>query len=172
MSAHVRLVEPAGLPTAVPYAYAAVVAAGARLVLLSGACPLDAAGRTVAPGDVPGQAAVCVENMLVALAAAGAAPEDVAFVRVLVASTSRDDLAAAWEVVHRAFDPHEPPGTLQGVTVLGWPDQLVEVEVVAAIQEALAALVTPPGGAVQQSLVQHEEASVHPSSSGPEREPA
>lgn len=85
-------------------------------------------------GDVVGQAAVCVENMRVALAASGARLTDVVFVRVLVASTSREDLAAAWELVHEAFGSHEPPGTLQGVTVLGWEEQLVEVEAVAAVR--------------------------------------
>ena len=74
-----------------------------------------------------------MENVRVALAASGAELTDVVFVRALVASASREDLAAAWEVVHRSFGSHEPPGTLQGVTVLGWADQLVEVEVVAAV---------------------------------------
>ena len=103
-------------------------------MFLAGACPLDGSGQTSSVGDVVGQTAVCVENMKVALAASGAELQDVVFVRVLVASNAREDLVAAWEVVHGSFDPHEPPGTLQGVTVLGWPDQLVEVEVVAAIQ--------------------------------------
>ena len=36
-------------------------------------------------------------------------------------------------MVHRWFAPHEPPATLLGVSVLGYPDQLVEVEAVAAV---------------------------------------
>ena len=135
MTADIRLVRPAGLAAAVPYSYAAVAPAGARLAFLAGACPLDADGRTVSVGDVAGQTAVCLENMRVALAAAGAAMTDVVFVRVLVASPSREDLAVAWEVVRDAFGAHEPPGTLQGVTVLGWEHQLVEVEAVAAVPE-------------------------------------
>jgi enamine deaminase RidA (YjgF/YER057c/UK114 family) len=121
------------LATSVPYSYAAVAPAGARLVFLAGACPLDEDGRTVAVGDVVGQTAVCIENMRAALTASGAELTDVVFVRVLVASASREDLAAAWELVHASFGAHEPPGTLQGVTVLGWEDQLVELEVVAAV---------------------------------------
>jgi enamine deaminase RidA (YjgF/YER057c/UK114 family) len=132
MSTAVRLVQPPALAATVPYSYAAVAPANSRLVFLSGACPLDLDGRTVAVGDFVGQARVCVENMQVALSASDAKMTDVVFVRVLVASTSRDDLAAVWEVVQASFGAHEPPGTLQGVTVLGWPDQLVEVEVVAA----------------------------------------
>lgn len=133
MSTGVRLVRPPGLSTSVPYSYAALVPPGSRLVFLAGACPLGADGRTVAVGDVVGQTRACVENMKVALTASGASLPDVVFVRVLVASVSRVELAAAWDVVHEAFGSHEPPGTLQGVTVLGWEDQLVEVEVVAAV---------------------------------------
>ncbi len=52
---------------------------------------------------------------------------------VYVASSNRSDLVAAWQVVHRHFGDHEPPSTLLGVTVLGYPDQLVEVEAIAAL---------------------------------------
>ena len=135
MTPSVRLVQPPALAPAVPYAYAAVAPANSRLVFLAGVCPLDPDGRTVAAGDLVGQARICVENMKVALDACGAELTDVVFVRVLVASSSRADLAAVWEVVHEAFGSYEPPGTLQGVTVLGWQDQLVEVEVVAAVAD-------------------------------------
>jgi hypothetical protein len=39
---------------------------------------------------------------------------------------------AAWEVVHRHFGDHDAPSTLLGVAVLGYRDQLVEVEAIAA----------------------------------------
>lgn len=72
--------------------------------------------------------------MLVALDAAGADLEDVASTRILVASSERRDLVAAWDVVSTAFGEHDVPSTLMGVTVLGYEDQLVEVEVVAAVR--------------------------------------
>ncbi len=58
---------------------------------------------------------------------------DVVKTTVYVATAERRDLVAAWDVVHRRFGGHEPPSTLLGVATLGWPDQLVEVEAVAAI---------------------------------------
>ncbi len=128
-----NLIRADGLCASVPYAYAATATENSRLVFLAGACPLDADGRTVAVGDFAGQAAACVENMNVALAAAGAAISDVIFLRVLVASNSRPDLGTVWNVVHAAFGTHDVPGTLMGVTVLGWENQLVEIEVVAAL---------------------------------------
>jgi hypothetical protein len=48
-----------------------------------------------------------------------------------VASAQQADLVAAWEVVEAAFGDHDAPSTLLGVTVLGYRDQLVEIEAVA-----------------------------------------
>jgi enamine deaminase RidA (YjgF/YER057c/UK114 family) len=131
----VTLVRSTELSDVAEYAYAATVPADARLVFLAGSCPLDADGSTVAPGDHAAQAARCVENMVVALAAAGATIEDVVSTRVLVASTQQADLVAAWEVVRDAFGDHDVPSTLLGVTVLGYDDQLVEIEAVAAVRD-------------------------------------
>ncbi|MDO8150370.1 RidA family protein [Isoptericola sp. b408] len=127
----VRLVRSDVLTAEVDYAYASVVPAGTRLVHLAGACPLDADGRTVAPGDPVAQAHQVVANLRQALADAGAGIEDVVSTRVLVASTDRSDLVAVWDVVRAAFGDHDVPSTLLGVTVLGYPDQLCEVEAVA-----------------------------------------
>ena len=84
-------------------------------------------------GDYAGQAAACIETMKLALAAAGATIEDVISTRVLVASTRQADLVAAWNVVRDAFGHHDAPSTLMGVTVLGYNDQLVEIDAVAAV---------------------------------------
>jgi enamine deaminase RidA (YjgF/YER057c/UK114 family) len=126
----VTLIRSAALSDVAEYAYAATAPADARLVFLAGSCPLDAEGRTVAVGD---HAAQCVENLRTALEAAGATFADLVSTRVLVASSRQADLVTAWEVVRDALAPHDPPSTLLGVTVLGYDDQLVEVEAVAAV---------------------------------------
>jgi enamine deaminase RidA (YjgF/YER057c/UK114 family) len=122
-----------GLAAGVPYAYAAVTRDRPVLVFTAGACPLDGTGATVAPGDVGAQAEAAMGNLRTALESAGARLDDVVKVTVYVASSERSDLDAAWRVVHRWFGPLEPPATLLGVSVLGYPDQLVEVEAVAAL---------------------------------------
>jgi enamine deaminase RidA (YjgF/YER057c/UK114 family) len=131
-SSHERHSTP-GLAAGVPYAYAAVTREGAVLVFTAGACPLDGAGATVAPGDVVAQTEAAMGNLRTALESAGARLDDVVKVTVYVASNERPELDAAWSVVHRWFGSHEPPATLLGVSVLGYPDQLVEVEAVAAL---------------------------------------
>ena len=125
------LVHAAGLP-GLDDACAAVIDPTAVLVLSAGACPLAVDGTTVAPGDVVAQAERVVENLRVALAAAGAGLGDVVRLTVYVASAQRADLVAAWRVIRDAFD-EMPPATLLGVAVLGCPDQLVEVDAIAAV---------------------------------------
>ena len=126
----IELVRPPTLSATVPYAYAAVTDPG-RMVFTAGACPLDADGRTVAVGDVAGQARQVMHNLVAALEAAGAGLGDVLKTTVYVATAVRDDLLAARDVVREAFGEHAAPSTLVGVTVLGHLDQLVEVEAVA-----------------------------------------
>jgi enamine deaminase RidA (YjgF/YER057c/UK114 family) len=88
----------------------------------------------VAVGDVAGQAVQVMANLRTALAAAGAELTDVVKTTVYVASRNRDDLVTAWGVVSRHFGAHEVPSTLLGVAVLGYRDQLVEVEAVAVLR--------------------------------------
>lgn len=134
MSSAVQLIRSDRLAPA-PYAYAATAPAGSRLVHLAGACPLDPNGTTAAVGDVAGQARICLENLEIALAAAGARLTDVLSTRVLVATHDRAELVAAWDVVAAQFGAHDVPSTLVGVAVLGYPDQLVEIEAVAAVAD-------------------------------------
>jgi enamine deaminase RidA (YjgF/YER057c/UK114 family) len=131
----VTLIRSAGLSDVAEYAYAATAPAQSRLIFLAGACPLHEDGSTAAVGDYPGQAAKAVENMQIALADAGASLEDVISTRVLVATARQDDLVAVWQVVRDAFGAHDVPSTLLGVTVLGYRDQLVEIEAIAAVLE-------------------------------------
>jgi enamine deaminase RidA (YjgF/YER057c/UK114 family) len=126
----VELVRVPALADSAPYAYAAVVGPGS-LVLTAGACPLDADGVIGPVGDVAGQAARVMDNLVVALAAAGCTLADVAKSTVYVASGDRADLVEAWQVVRAGFGDHGAPSTLLGVAQLGYPDQLVEVEAVA-----------------------------------------
>ncbi len=119
----------------VPYAYAAT-ARGTDLVFTAGACPLDRQGQVVAPGDVAAQARQALDNLRVALDECGATLRDVLRTTVYVASGDRSDLVAAWTEVASAFGDHDAPSTLLGVAMLGYPDQLVEIDAIAAVPAA------------------------------------
>jgi enamine deaminase RidA (YjgF/YER057c/UK114 family) len=128
----IEFVRPAGLYRDAPYAYAAVAPSG-RLVFSAGACPVDAAGVVVGPGDLEAQARQTVANLFVALEAAGASPGAVLKTTVYVVSSSQEDLVRVWAVVKSAFEPSDPPSTLLGVSALGYSGQLVEIEAVALV---------------------------------------
>ncbi|TDO54768.1 enamine deaminase RidA (YjgF/YER057c/UK114 family) [Kribbella sp. VKM Ac-2527] len=105
-----------------------------RLVFLAGQCPLLPSGE-LAEGGLPGQTSQVIDNIMVALAAAGARPEDVVRTVIYVASPVREDLAAVWTQLNES--PLAPAfttaSTLLGVAQLGFPGQLVEIDVTAAL---------------------------------------
>ena len=122
-------VSPPGLYPGAPYHYAAI-ADGNRMVFAAGACPIDEDG-VVVPGGIEAQAQKAVDNLFVALDAAGVGKDDVLKTTVYVASSEQAELVRAWEVIAAPFAPARPPSTLLGVAVLGYTDQLVEIEAIA-----------------------------------------
>jgi enamine deaminase RidA (YjgF/YER057c/UK114 family) len=136
----VELVRSNRLFSGIPYAYAAT-APEIGLIVTAGACPLDDRGRVVAPGDIAAQMRQALDNLRIALEESGAAMRDVLKTTIFVSTSSRDDLVVAWNEVAGGFGDHNPPSTLLGVSVLGFPDQLVEVEAIAvASPSALGAV--------------------------------
>ena len=125
-----RLINPPELYEGVPYSYVAVAPAGGA-VFTAGACPLDPDGTVVGPGDVAAQMRQTLDNLEVALAAAGCGLGDIVKTTVYVASGEHADLLAAWAVVEERLGSDGPPSTLLGVAALGFTGQLVEVEAVA-----------------------------------------
>ena len=133
MTSAVRLIRNQQLTQNVDYAYAATAEAPVRSVWVAGACPLDSNGETVAIGDYAGQAHQVMRNLVTALEGAGATLTDVVKTTVYVASTRQQDLVTVWSVYREYMGSHDVPSTLLGVTVLGYRDQLVEVEAVAVL---------------------------------------
>ena len=127
-------INPETLHTTPGYHHVTIVDAG-RLAFLAGQCPLDRSG-TVVEG-LEAQVDQVAENSLTALAAAGAAPEDVVRSVIYVTSEDRAALAAVWarlntSVIASAFSS---ASTLLGVAQLGFPGQLVEVDLTAALAD-------------------------------------
>jgi len=124
-----EFVSPQTLFAGAPYEYAAVAPAGA-LVFTAGACPLDVDGNVVAGGRET-QTRKALENLRAALSAAGSDLGHVLKTTVYVVANERSDLLDVWRVVEETFAPTRPASTLVGVAMLGYSDQLVEIEAVA-----------------------------------------
>lgn len=118
----------------VDYAYVGRIPSGMDLLFLAGACPINRDGEVPNLSDYELQAKLCVENLKEALRDGGATLKDVVYTRVLVASQNQSDLVTAWEAIRKEFGNHDVPSTLSGVTVLGYTNQLVEIEAVAAVE--------------------------------------
>jgi enamine deaminase RidA (YjgF/YER057c/UK114 family) len=101
-------------------------------VSTAGACPLDAGGATVAVADVSGRTEQVMANLRVALQAAGADPIDVMTATVYVATPATGGPARGVGSRQPALRRPRHPSTLLGVRVLGYRDQLVEIQAVAA----------------------------------------
>jgi enamine deaminase RidA (YjgF/YER057c/UK114 family) len=131
---HINRVQPDGLHPTPGYHHVTIVESG-RTAYLAGQCPLDETGALAGPGDLLAQTDQVVANALAALSAAGATPSDVVRSVIYVASGERADLSAVWQRLNdgplaQAFTT---ASTLLGVAVLGFPGQLVEVDLTAAL---------------------------------------
>ena len=121
-----------GLSDPPGYSHVAV-ASGGRLVVTAGAVPLDADGNLVGRGDYVAQARQVLDNLALALQAAGAGGQDVLKTTVYVVAEDREDLTVVWRVVQES-EVAAAASTLLGVSLLGYEGQLVEVEAIAAIR--------------------------------------
>jgi enamine deaminase RidA (YjgF/YER057c/UK114 family) len=83
----------------------------------------------VAPGDLEAQAERAVENLREALSLEGASLGDIVKATTYVVGEERGDLVRVWNVVSPRLG--RVPNTLLGVSFLGYPEQLVEIEAIA-----------------------------------------
>jgi enamine deaminase RidA (YjgF/YER057c/UK114 family) len=135
-NARVRRINPAGLHRPPGYHHVTVVEAG-RTAHLAGQCPIGPDGALVGERDLDAQVDQTVANALVALAAAGAGPQDVVRSVVYVVTADRDVLGAVWaRLAGTALGPaFSTASTLLGVASLGFAGQLVEIDLTAALPE-------------------------------------
>jgi enamine deaminase RidA (YjgF/YER057c/UK114 family) len=117
------------------YEHVTVVEAG-RLAMLAGQCPVDADQQVVGIGDLDAQIDQVAENAIAALTSVGVTPDDVVRSVVYVVSSDSAVVGAAW---HRFSEQtllgpaFKAASTVVGVTVLGYPGQLVEVDLTARL---------------------------------------
>jgi enamine deaminase RidA (YjgF/YER057c/UK114 family) len=118
------------------YTHTVSVAGPAKLVYVSGQVSYAPDGAIVGRGDIRAQSEQVFKNVTGALKAAGAAWGDVVKLNAFMVDVSADAVAAYREVRSRFLKAGQfPASTLVGVTRLVQEDLLLEVEVVAALDE-------------------------------------
>jgi enamine deaminase RidA (YjgF/YER057c/UK114 family) len=134
MPEKLTLINPPGLHPTSGYAHVTVAEAG-RTAHLAGLCPLDAEERVVGVGDLGAQIDQVVANGMTILAAVGATPADVVRSVIYVVSGESTVLGGAWNrLMASELGPAlATASTLLGVACLGYTDQLVEIDLTAAL---------------------------------------
>lgn len=126
--------NPSGLYDPVPngYSHLAIVQAPARLVFVAGQGGEDSEGCLAS--DFAGQVQRALQNLCIALQAAGAGLGDIARITVLVVDHSEERLSVfgqAWQSLLGDLPP--PPCTLIPVPRLALDGMLFEIEATAAM---------------------------------------
>ena len=113
----------------------AVAVEGGRLIFIAGQVAFDKGGNLVGKGDLRAQADKAFENLVAALAAAGATVADVVKVNTYVVNYKTADYPIIREARARIFDLENPPAsTLIGVQALAVDDLLIEIEAIATVK--------------------------------------
>ncbi len=126
-----RLIRAEGLSEPISH-YSDAVVAG-RTVYVSGQASVDASGRLVGAGDVVAQTRRVLENMKIALAAAGATLDDV--VKVTVYLANRDDRPRVNDIRKEYFKANKPASTLIEISRFAIEGMLIEIEAIAVLPE-------------------------------------
>lgn len=125
-----RNVNPGELAPARGYSHATVAG---DTVWVGGQVGSDASGRIVEPGDIVAQYARAIQNLAIALRAAGCEPEDTVKLTYYVTDIRayRDNRSALGAAYRQFFRNDYPASTLVEVRSLVDPDALVEIDAVA-----------------------------------------
>ncbi len=127
-----RALNPDGLPAPLG-PYSNVVTSGpGQLVFVAGQVALDANAEVVGKGDIAAQTRQVMENLRLALEAAGASFADV--VRVVNYITDVKLFGQMAEVRREYLVEPYPASTLVEVPALIFPDLLIEIEAIAVVE--------------------------------------
>ncbi len=126
-------IDPTGLAT-IPGAVNLTIATGSRIIHISGQTGVDADGKVVGSTHLD-QSRRALQNLRVAIEAAGATPADIAKLMIYVVDYTQAALDALVTAAIEVFGDNYPitASTLVGVATLWQPDVLIEIDAVAVV---------------------------------------
>lgn len=122
--------RPSGLHHNPAYSHV-VTASGTRTIYISGQVSVDEEGRIVGEGDLAAQTTKVMENLGLALKAAGATYANIVKITTFVVNykpAMRPVIGKARSVFFEGAEP--PASTLVGVAALAAPEWLIEIEAI------------------------------------------
>lgn len=128
-------IQPEGLFASAPYGFSqVVVSSGQRMIHCAGQTANDKELNIIGAGNLEAQLKASFENVKIALAAAGAGPENVVSTRVYIVDYTPEYLGVIGSVMAGFFGAeHMPASTLIGVQALALPEFMCEIEATAVI---------------------------------------
>ena len=126
-------INPEGRP-AYPGLTQVVAATGGRTLYIAGQASFDADGQLVGAGDYEAQTRQTCLNLVEALAAAGAKPDQIVSSTIYIAGLTDESFAAFSRGKQSALDGNPMPptaSTLVGVERLAYSEMLVEIDAIA-----------------------------------------
>jgi len=128
-------IQPDELFDSSPYGFSQVVAcSGQRLVYCAGQTANDKDLNLLGAGDLKVQLEASLENVRIALAAAGAEPRDVVSIRTYIVDYMPEYLEIVSSVMNEFFADSLPASTLIGVKALALPHFMCEIEAIAVLE--------------------------------------
>jgi enamine deaminase RidA (YjgF/YER057c/UK114 family) len=113
----------------------AVAVEGGRSVFIAGQVAFDKDGNVVGKGNLRAQTDQALDNLVAALAVAGATPADVVKLNTYIVNYKPADLPIIREARARLFEGENlPASTLIGVQALAMEDLLIEIEAIAVVK--------------------------------------
>lgn len=124
------LVPKTSAPPLAPYSPGFV---SGNVLYVSGTLPIDAEGRTVAPGDVRAQTRFVLDAIASVVKEAGGTMKDVVFNHIFISDLGH---YAAMNEVYRQYFPQEPPARYCIRADLVKPEFLIEIASIAHLSSA------------------------------------
>ena len=116
------------------WGYHQAVKAG-NTIYLAGQVALDENGEVVGKGDFEAQHRQCFENIRRILAAAGAKMSDIVWILWFLKDMREGSKVRTLPAYREYFGKNDPPGTCVQISNLGTPELLLEVQVIAVIDD-------------------------------------
>jgi enamine deaminase RidA (YjgF/YER057c/UK114 family) len=133
MAVEIKKLNPSTLPDAGPLGYSQVaIAPLGRMVFISGQVAVSADGTPVPP-ELSDQLTIVIRNLVLALAAAGATPNNVVSLRIYVVDLDPKLIATLMQPIAEMFAGQAPAITGIGISALASPEFKLEIEAVAVV---------------------------------------
>ena len=127
-----KIIQPKNLAKPLANYSQVVETTGGKMVFIAGQTSIDAQGNLVGKGDIAAQTRQVMENLKIAVEAAGGAVRDIVKINIFTTDLLNFRQQTS-DIRNEYFSSDYPTSTLVEISKLADPDLLVEIEAIAVI---------------------------------------